>query len=124
MPSLIVRDSKNGGVKEIPLRKRRFTIGKSDWNDLVLPRETIAREHCVIFFRDDAFLVRDLSGDKPGTMLDGKKVDGDAAINDGARIEVGDFEILFKAQRERTKGGEDAEAKSSTGGKPGAKDEE
>ncbi|HZU96481.1 MAG TPA: ATPase, T2SS/T4P/T4SS family, partial [Planctomycetota bacterium] len=126
MPSLIVRDSRNGRVKEIPLRKRRFTIGKSDWNDLVLPRETIAREHCVIFFRDDAFLVRDLSGDKPGTMLDGKKVEGDLPINDGARIEVGDFEILFKAQRERTTGKElqeedaakaSAEAKKSSGGK-------
>ena len=117
MPSLIVRDSRNGRVKEIPLRKRRFTIGKSDWNDLVLPRETIAREHCVIFFRDDAFLVRDLSGDKPGTMLDGKKVAGDAPINDGARIEVGDFEILFKAQRERTKGGDDGDGKTSASGK-------
>jgi pilus assembly protein CpaF len=123
MPSLIVRDSKNGRVKEIPLRKRRFTIGKSDWNDLVLPRETIAREHCVIFFREDAFLVRDLSGDRPGTMLDGKKVEGDAPIADGARIEVGDFEILFKTQRERTKGGqasnEDPEAAGSAKGSAG-----
>src|SRR5437870_5118815 len=115
MPSLIVRDSRNGRVKEIPLRKRRFTIGKSDWNDLVLPRETIAREHCVIFFRDDAFLVRDLSGDRPGTMLDGKRVEGDAPIQDGARIEVGDFEIIFKAQRERTKGGQDDEPLESAG---------
>jgi pilus assembly protein CpaF len=123
MPSLIVRDSRNGRVKEIPLRKRRFTIGKSDWNDLVLPRESIAREHCVIFFRDDAFLVRDLSGDKPGTVLDGKKVEGDLPINDGARIEVGDFEILFKAQRERTKGGED-DGKTSASGKAEAKAEE
>jgi pilus assembly protein CpaF len=121
MPSLIVRDSRNGRVKEIPLRKRRFTIGKSDWNDLVLPRETIAREHCVIFFRDDAFLVRDLSGDKPGTVLDGKKVEGDAPINDGARIEVGDFEILFKQERSRTKGGDvpEAEAKTSQATKSG-----
>ncbi|MEZ0231074.1 MAG: ATPase, T2SS/T4P/T4SS family, partial [Planctomycetota bacterium] len=125
MPSLIVRDSRNGRVKEIPLRKRRFTIGKSDWNDLVLPRETIAREHCVIFFRDDAFLVRDLSGDKPGTMLDGKKVEGDAAIADGARIEVGDFEILFKAQRERTKGGDvEGETGKSGGSKSGSGKEE
>jgi pilus assembly protein CpaF len=121
MPSLIVRDSRNGRVKEIPLRKRRFTIGKSDWNDLVLPRESIAREHCVIFFRDDAFLVRDLSGDKPGTVLDGKKVDGDAPINDGARIEVGDFEILFKAQRERTTGKELQEAGAEAAKAPSGK---
>jgi pilus assembly protein CpaF len=115
MPSLIVRDSRSGRVKEIPLRKRRFTIGKSEWNDLVLPVDTIAKEHCVIFFRDDVFLVRDLSADKPGTLLDGKKVAGDEPIQDGARIAVGDFEILFKSQRERTKGGQ-AEGDSAASG--------
>ena len=47
MASLIVRDSKNGRVKEIELNKRRFTIGKSDWNDLVLPRESVSRTSVV-----------------------------------------------------------------------------
>ena len=64
MASLIVRDAKNGKVKEIPLNKRRFTIGKSDWNDLVLPREPIAKEHCVIFFRDDKFQGREFLTDE------------------------------------------------------------
>jgi pilus assembly protein CpaF len=102
MPSLIVRDVKNGRVKEIDLSKRRFTIGKSDWNDLVLPRESVSREHCVLFLRDDVYHLRDLESRK-GTMISGKPIDDDVKLSDGVRFEVGGFEVQFRQARQRTK---------------------
>lgn len=95
MPILMIRDSRNGKVKEIPLNRSRFTIGKSDWNDLVLPRKTISREHCMIFRKGSKYLLRDL-GSTAGTMLDNRKVQSDELLNHGARINLGEFEILFR----------------------------
>ena len=100
MPSLIVRDVKNGRVKEIELSKRRFTIGKNDLNDLVLSREGVSREHCVLFLRGDDYHVRDL-GSRTGTRVDGAPVEGDEPLRDGTRLEVAGFEILFRAARQR-----------------------
>lgn len=96
MPSLIVRDVKNGRVKEIELTKRRFTIGKSDWNDLVLPRDGVSREHCVVFLRSNSYHLRDL-GSRTGTLLEGEPVKGDVQLDDGARFELAGFEVKFRA---------------------------
>ena len=101
MPSLIVRDTKNGRVKEVELTKRRFTVGRSDWNDLVLPRDSVSREHCVLFEKDGAFYVRDL-GSRAGTLVDGQPSAGDVPLKDGLRFDVGEFEMQFRAQRQRS----------------------
>jgi pilus assembly protein CpaF len=106
MPSLIVRDTKNGRVKEVDLQKRRFTVGRSDWNDLVLPRDSVSREHCVIFEKDGAYFVRDL-GSRAGTLVDGKPIQGDEPLADGARFEVGEFEMQFRAGKAKSGGGGD-----------------
>jgi pilus assembly protein CpaF len=96
VPILVIRDSRNGKVKEISLNRSRFTIGKSDWNDLVLPRKSISREHCVIFRKGAHFLVRDL-GSTAGTLLDNQKIEVDEQLGHNARIGVGEFEIVFKS---------------------------
>ncbi|MDF1660223.1 MAG: ATPase, T2SS/T4P/T4SS family [Planctomycetota bacterium] len=96
MPILVIRDSRNGKVKEISLNRSRFTIGKSDWNDLVLPRKTISREHCVIFRKGASYLLRDL-GSTAGTLLDNKRIEADIPLGHNARISLGEFEIVFKA---------------------------
>ena len=115
MPSLLVRDTKSGKVKEVDLQKRRFTIGKSDWNDLVLPRDGVSREHCAVFQKDDAWFVRDL-GSRNGTLLDGEKIEGDVPLKDGARFEVGEFEVQFRAERKRSASPEpEAKAEKESG---------
>lgn len=126
MPSLIVRDVKNGRVKEIELTKRRFTIGKSDWNDLVLPRDSVSREHCVVFERGDSYFVRDLES-RHGTSIGGKRIEGDVALADGDRFELGGFEVLFREARQRVSREELAPAASversghgRSGQRPGA----
>jgi len=105
MPTLIVRDQKNGRVKEVELEKRRFTIGRSDYNDLVLPRDSVSREHCVLIEREGAHYVRDL-GSRTGTLVDGAALEknADSPLPDGARFQVGGFQIQFRAQRQRTTG--------------------
>ena len=126
MPSLIVRDVKNGRVKEIELTKRRFTIGKSDWNDLVLPRDSVSREHCVVFERGDSYFVRDLES-RHGTLIGAKRIEGDVPLADGDRFELGGFEVLFREARQRVSREELAPASSversghgRSGQRPGA----
>ena len=101
MPSLIVRDSKNGRVKEIQLTKRRFTIGSSDYNDLVLTRDGVAKEHCVLVEKDGAFFLRDLTRKK------------EKALVDGARFDVASFEVQFRGERQRSTSAKPAASKDS-----------
>src|SRR5262245_60738507 len=101
MPTLLIRDNKSGKVKDLELTKRRFTVGKSEFNDLVLQRESVSREHCTIIQKDDAWVLRDL-GSRNGTLIDGKPISGDVPLTDGVRFEVGEYELQFRAQRQRT----------------------
>jgi pilus assembly protein CpaF len=101
VPSLIVRDTKNGRVKEVDLAKRRFTVGRSDMNDLVLPRDSVSREHCAVFEKEGTWFVRDL-GSRAGTLIDGAAIAGDVALKDGVRFEVGEFEMQFRGGRQRS----------------------
>ncbi|MEZ6188934.1 MAG: ATPase, T2SS/T4P/T4SS family [Planctomycetota bacterium] len=121
MPSLIVRDSKNGRVKEIQLTKRRFTIGSSDYNDLVLTRSGVAKEHCVLVQKDDGFVLRDLTIKK------------EKPLTDGSRFEVATFEVQFRGERQRstsaTKSQPSKDSRASVAGAPtrrgrGSKDQE
>lgn len=91
----MIRDNRNGNVKEIPLNRSRFTVGRSDYNDLVLPRKAISREHCVIYRKGAKYLLRDL-GSEFGTLLDQQKVAEDTELKHGSRITLGEFEILFR----------------------------
>jgi len=101
VPTLIVIDSRNGRRKEIPLSRSRFTVGKSDQNDLVLPRKSISREHCVIFRKKDQYLLRDLQS-TGGTRLDGELIDDDRELAHNSRIKLGEFEILFRLHQKVT----------------------
>jgi pilus assembly protein CpaF len=112
MPSLIIRDVRNGRVKEIDLTKKRFTIGKSDFNDLVLPREGVSREHCVLFLRQDTYHLRDL-GSRHGTVLDGNPIAEDVPLGNGIRFEVADFQIQYRDRSRPLKSGLKSGVKSS-----------
>jgi pilus assembly protein CpaF len=124
VPILVIRDSRNGKVKEISLNRSRFTIGKSDWNDLVLPRKTISREHCMIFRKGADYIIKDL-GSTGGTLLDNNRIEGENKLDHNSRIGLGEFEIVFKnspgeAPTDAGKSGEKNRPKKKSGAGKGA----
>jgi len=101
MASLLVEDD-TGARQRIPITALPFKIGKKRGaNHLVLRRPNVSREHCLIAFEDDQFVLRDL-GSKNGTYLNGRRVLQDERLPDGAVIRVGPFTLTFlKSDRRR-----------------------
>ncbi|MDQ3031848.1 MAG: sigma 54-interacting transcriptional regulator [Myxococcota bacterium] len=74
-----------------------LSIGTAPTNDLVLNDDTVSRRHCMISVVRDRYLVRDLESTN-GTVVDGTPV-LEAFLAPGARIQLGDTEILFQPKK-------------------------
>ncbi len=91
---------------EAEIENTRLSIGTSSKNDLVLTDKTVSRRHCEISVRNERYFLRDLESTN-GTELNGTPV-VEAFLSPGARIRVGDTEILFEPKKkwERVAGSE------------------
>ncbi len=95
MPKLIVID-KTGNQTHFPFEKDRITIGKGPANDVVLNEAEVSREHCVIAREGAGYGVTDLNSAN-GVYVNGSRIRGSANLRDGARIGVGRYLIMFRA---------------------------
>ena len=73
----------------------RACVGRVAECEIVLDDDSVSRKHAELF-RDQRGLyrIRDLDSAN-GTFIDGRPVEGDALIPDGARLRFGDVELLF-----------------------------
>src|SRR5260370_17347008 len=60
-------------LKEIPLDKPRFTIGRKPDNDLVIDNPAVSGHHALIFIEEGAFFIEDL-GSTNGTFGNDAKI--------------------------------------------------
>ncbi|MCB9593303.1 MAG: sigma 54-interacting transcriptional regulator [Sandaracinaceae bacterium] len=93
---LLVVDGPDRGV-EVEIQATKLTIGSSSSNDLVLQDTTVSRRHALLAVEGDRYVLRDLESTN-GTVLDGTPVK-EAYLAPGARIRLGDTEILFQPRK-------------------------
>lgn len=72
-------------------------IGRSSTCDIHLPDASVSRRHAEIVRREDHLLVRDL-GSRNGTRVDRVEVHDLTELAAGARLELGDVELLVTAE--------------------------
>ena len=82
---------------EAEISGNTLSIGTAEGNDLVLSDDTVSRRHCIITVQRDRYAVRDLDSTN-GTVVDGTPV-LEAFLAPGARIRLGDTEILFQPKK-------------------------
>ncbi len=63
----------SGKSEDHSLSGRTFTVGRSNKCDVVIPSESISRQHCLIEFENDSFFMTDLESAN-GVLLDGQKI--------------------------------------------------
>ncbi|MCA9580506.1 MAG: sigma 54-interacting transcriptional regulator, partial [Myxococcales bacterium] len=83
--------------KEQEVEGTRVTIGTAPSNDLQLRDHTVSRRHCEISVRNDRYYIRDLDSTN-GTLLNGTPV-VEGILSPGARIRLGDTEIIFEPKK-------------------------
>jgi len=75
----------------------RITIGTSSKNDLQLHDTTVSRRHCEIDVRNDRYYLRDLESTN-GSLVNGTPV-VEAVLSPGARVRLGDTELIFQPKK-------------------------
>ncbi len=86
-------DENNDSVIEI--NHWETSIGKSKANDIVLPLPSVSRFHAVIAKKSRDWVVTDTFS-KNGILVNGKKIDGKAVIEDGDVISIGTVPLRFE----------------------------
>jgi len=85
-------------------------IGRGDEATWVILDEDLSREHAEIVRGWDGVAIRDLDS-KNGTRVDGVAIEATTPLSDGARIELGHVELVFRDPAQRHLEGEPAPAR-------------
>jgi len=70
-------------------------IGRADYNDLVLPDESVSTTHAKLQRREGVWVLVDLDSTN-GTFVDGDKIKGEAPLAPGATVRFGDIALIFE----------------------------
>jgi hypothetical protein len=74
----------------------KATIGRADECELAVPSNRVSRRHAEVFWKDGKPHLKDL-GSQNGTLVNGKRITGEYALQDGDELEVGPFLCTYKA---------------------------
>jgi len=70
------------------------TIGRADSNRIVVEDEVCSRHHCEVFYTNGNWFIRDLQS-RTGTLLNGRRLTGDAELTPGMLIQIGSCRLNF-----------------------------
>jgi predicted component of type VI protein secretion system len=92
----------NGKQKDraIPLPLTVFLIGRDSKCHLRPHCERVSKLHCAISVWAGRVRVRDLNS-RNGTLLNGRRICGEVAVEDGDRLQVGTLTFAFKIKHEQ-----------------------
>src|SRR5436309_7317347 len=70
-------------------------IGRADYNDIVLPDESVSTTHAKLQRREGVWVLVDLDSTN-GTFIDGDQIKGEAPLAPGATVRFGDVSLMFE----------------------------
>lgn len=94
---LVVRRGANLGARFL-LDAASAIAGRHPAVDIFLDDVTVSRKHAEFLREGTTFSVQDL-GALNGTFVDGKRIDVQTRLEDGAEVQVGKFKFTFFASR-------------------------
>ena len=94
LASILVRSGTKKGQR-IQIRVPVVNIGRAEYNDIVLPEESVSTQHAKLQRRDGVWILMDL-GSTNGTFVDGEKVSGETPIAPGSTVRFGDASVVFE----------------------------
>jgi pSer/pThr/pTyr-binding forkhead associated (FHA) protein len=89
-------------VRSGALKGQRFVvktpvanIGRADYNDLVIPDESVSTTHAKLQRREGVWVLVDLDSTN-GTFVDGERVKGETPLSPGVTVRFGDIPLVFE----------------------------
>lgn len=94
LASFLVRGGALKGQR-FGVRTPVVNIGRADYNDLVLPDESVSTTHAKLQRREGVWILVDLDSTN-GTFIDGDQIKGEAPLAPGATVRFGDVSLVFE----------------------------
>lgn len=92
-PVIMLQDINNGA--KFPVLYWENSIGRSKSCDLVIPDETVSRDHAVLLRRDEGWFICD-TGSKSGVMVNDRKIADRKLVGIGDIITIGISDLVLK----------------------------
>lgn len=93
LASMLVRSGMLKGNR-LQVRVPVVNIGRADYNDLVIPDESVSTQHAKLQRREEVWILSDL-GSTNGTFVDGEQIGGDVPLSPGTLVRFGEVSVLF-----------------------------
>src|SRR5436190_21836129 len=94
LASFLVRGGALKGQR-LSVKTPVVNIGRADYNDLVIPDESVSTTHAMLQRREGVWVLVDLDSTN-GTFIDGDQIKGDAPLAPGATVRFGDVALVFE----------------------------
>ncbi|HEY3221667.1 MAG TPA: FHA domain-containing protein [Gemmatimonadales bacterium] len=94
LASFLVRGGALKGQR-LSVKTPVVNIGRADYNDLVLPDESVSTTHAKLQRREGVWMLVDLDSTN-GTFIDGDPIKGEAPLVPGATVRFGDISLVFE----------------------------
>ncbi len=87
---------KTGALKgqRVPIRTPVVNFGRADYNDFMIPDESVSTTHAKLQRREGIWVLIDLDSTN-GTFVDGQRIKGEAPLAPGASVRFGDVQLVF-----------------------------
>jgi pSer/pThr/pTyr-binding forkhead associated (FHA) protein len=94
MANLVVRSGQLKGQR-LPIRVPIVNVGRAEYNDIVLPDESVSTVHAKLQRREGVWVLVDLDSTN-GSFVDAERVQGEMPLAPGALIRFGEVQVLFE----------------------------
>ncbi len=94
LANLLVRSGPLKGQR-FPIRVPIVNLGRAEYNDIVLPDDSVSTTHAKLQRREGIWVLVDLESTN-GTLVDGERVQGEVPLAPGALIRFGDVQTMFE----------------------------
>ncbi len=81
--------------QRVPIRTPVVNVGRADYNDIVLPDDSVSTTHAKLQRREGIWVLVDLDSTN-GTFADGERVAGEVPLAPGALLRFGDVRAFFE----------------------------
>lgn len=92
MPALLLLTGPSAGLRYDVINE--VTLGRSPSCEIPLEDHKVSRKHAKIFLDEGQTKITDL-GSRNGTVVNGEKIEGEAILLPGDRVQVGETTVLF-----------------------------
>src|SRR5439155_4610173 len=97
MFKLIIEDDE-GKTTVVPLIRDEITIGRKEGNTIRLTERNVSRRHAKLLKSNGSVFIEDLTSYN-GIKVNGDRIAGRAPVNEGDRIQIGDYQLALKLDK-------------------------